>query len=146
MPIDLTHIEETPHVLDILLEIESVLDSLDLYVFKNWILGEIVDGPRIKRHWVSITLKYQQNLMPDPRAGLRLLKHGIMVSFGKGTMEELPEAPEEPVWLVKIEVPRRLISGLNNATTDFYDDEVDSELVDSAKDIGVDDETGITDV
>ena len=144
MPIDLSHIDETPHILDILIEVEGVLDSLDLYAFKNWINGEIVNGPIIKRYWIELTLQYLQHQMPDPRAGLRLLKHGIMVSFSKGNLEALANEAEEPVWLVKLEVPRRLLTGMSNATTDFYDDEIDVDDVDGAKDMGVDDETGYT--
>lgn len=142
MAIDLNNIEETPHILDIMLEVEDVLDSLDIYVFKNWFLGEVIDGPRIKRYWVEITLQYPKKMMPDPRAGLRLMKHGILVSFTEGKLEALKETPAEPVWLVKVEVPRRLLTGMSNATTDFYDDEIDSDDIESAKDMGVDDETG----
>ena len=40
MEFDLNKIEETPHLLDILLEIEDVIDSLDIYVFKNWLKGQ----------------------------------------------------------------------------------------------------------
>jgi hypothetical protein len=142
MAIDLKNIEETPHLLDIMLEIEDVLDSLDIYVFKNWFLGEVIDGPRIKRYWVELTLQYPKSLMPDPRAGLRLLKHGIMVSYEKGQLEALKDKPAEPVWLVKVEVPRKLLTGMSNATTDYYDDEIDVDDIESAKDMGVDGETG----
>ena len=33
-------------------DFERVLDELDLYVYKNWEDGELVAGPKIKRHWV----------------------------------------------------------------------------------------------
>jgi hypothetical protein len=145
MALDLNALEETPHVLDILLELEDVIDSLDIYVFKNWIHGEVVDGPRIKRYWVTIMLQYKHEQMPDPRAGLRLLKHGILVSFEKGELEALPNKPAEPVWIVKLEVPRKLLSGMNNTATDYYDDEVDQDDLESAKDMGIDNTTGYTD-
>jgi hypothetical protein len=39
--LDLKSIEETPHLLDILLQVEDVLDSLDTYVFEDsQILGD----------------------------------------------------------------------------------------------------------
>lgn len=145
MALDLATIEDTPHVLSILLEVEDVLDSLDIYVFKNWILGEVIDGPRIKRYWVTVTLQYDHKKMPDPRAGLRLLKHGILVSFEKGELEAMPNTPAEPIWLVKLEVPRRLLSGVNNTASDFYDDEVDQDDLEGAKDMGIDNTTGYTD-
>ncbi len=145
MALDLATIEDTPHVLDILLEVEDVLDSLDIYVFQNWILGEVIDGPRIKRYWVTVTLQYAHKQMPDPRAGLRLLKHGILVSFEKGELEAIANKPAEPIWLVKLEVPRRLLSGVNNTASDFYDDEVDQDDLEGAKDMGIDNTTGYTD-
>lgn len=145
MAIDLNNIEETPHLLDILLEMEDTLDSLDIYVFKNWINGEVVDGPRIKRYWVTVTLQYAHDQMPDPRAGLRLLKHGILVSFLKGELEAMANKPAEAVWLVKLEVPRKLLSGMNNTASDYYDDEVDQDDLEDAKDMGIDNTTGYTD-
>lgn len=144
MALDISKIEDTPHILDLLLEIEDVLDSLDMYVFQNWILGEIVDGPRIKRYWVELTLQYLHKKMPDPRAGLRLLKHGILVSYQKGKLEAVGDKPEEDIWLVKLEVPRRLLSGANNSASDYYDDEVDQDDLEGAKDLGIDNETGDT--
>lgn len=141
MDLDLKKIEETPHLLDILLEIEDVLDSMDIYVYRNWMLGEVVNGPSIRRYWVSITLKYYEEQMPDPRAGLRLLKHGVMVKFRKAQEEGEAGKGNKNIWLVELEVPRKLINGINDAGTDFYDDEVDVDDIESAKDLGVDDES-----
>jgi hypothetical protein len=149
MELDLNKIEETPHLLDILLEIEDVIDSLDVYVFKNWMKGEIIEGPIIKRYWVEVTIRYPLDQMPDPRAGLRLLAHGIMVSFEKGPIPNLvnratggSEAKE--AWFVKIEVPRKLLNGMNDASVDFYDEEIDVDDIESAKDLGVDENTAFT--
>lgn len=130
--------------MDILLEVEDVLDSLDVYVFRNWMLGEVVEGPVIRRYWVNVTLMYLAKDMPDPRAGLRLLRHGILVKYKKQNVPNSVEGTEVPVWLVEISVPRKLINGMNgNAGTDFYDDEVDVDDIESAKDMGVDDDSGV---
>ena len=40
-------------LLDLLLEWEDVLDNLDIYAFPNWKLGELVDGPKIEKYWVT---------------------------------------------------------------------------------------------
>ena len=32
-----------------LLDFERVLDSLDLYAFKNWEIGELVQGPTVSK-------------------------------------------------------------------------------------------------
>lgn len=145
MDIDIKNIEETPHLLSILLEIEDVLDSMDIYVFRNWLNGEIVEGPTITRYWAKIVLKYEYKKMPDPRAGMRLLKHGVTVEFEKADQEKIDQGGEEgdteKVWLVSLSIPRKLLNGMNDASTDFYDDEIDIDDVESAKDMGVDDDT-----
>lgn len=131
--LDIERINETPHLLDVLLEIEDVLDSMDLYVFKNWIRGEIIFGPHIKRYVVSISLKFHKGFMPDPLGGMRLQKHGIFVEFKTNEAED---------WIVDLKIPRKLLNGMNDASTDFYDDEIDVDDVEGAVDMGIDGETG----
>jgi len=146
MELDIKNIEETPHLLELLLEVEDVLDSLDVYVFRNWFDGEVVSGPSVKRYWVSIKLKFEEHKMPDPRAAKRLLKHGVMVEYQKEQEEDISEHGQEgdtkTVWIVTIDVPRKLLNGMNDSGTDFYDDEIDIEDIESAKDLGVDQESG----
>ena len=36
-----------------LLDFERVLDELDIYAFKNWEIGELVQGPTISKYKVS---------------------------------------------------------------------------------------------
>ena len=48
--------------LDMLLEFEGILDNLHMYAYKNWINGEVVDGPHISRYWVEVTLMYPEKL------------------------------------------------------------------------------------
>jgi hypothetical protein len=169
MALDLEKLDQTPHVLDMLLQMEDVLDSLDLYVFENWLDGAVVDGPNIRRYWVSMTLLYPYKKMPDPRAILRLMKHDVRVDFSKGRRQEggfeklddasgtdaqerqqgqqgqEGEEPTEMVWLVKISFPRRLITDLHAAQLDFYDDEIDIDDVQDAHDDGIDAETSYLD-
>ena len=38
-----------------LLDFERVLDEVDIYAFKNWDLGELVQGPEIGRYSVTCT-------------------------------------------------------------------------------------------
>jgi len=166
MAIDLEKISESPHLLDILLQMEDVLDSLDIYVFKNWYLGEIAEGPNVKRYWLDFTLKYAYDKMPDPKAALRLLKHGIRVDFWKakvkdgdfvdadnsitnqpqtanevGEQKSEKDDPKDLVWLVRISIPRRLASQMSAEEMDFYDEDVDVDDVEDAKDTGIDDES-----
>lgn len=164
--IDLDKISDSPHLLDILLQMEDVLDSLDIYVFKNWYRGEVVEGPKVRRYWLDFTLKYDIDRMPDPKAALRLMKHGARVDFWKakygkdGEFEDSAvsesemneheangggEKGSEDFWLVRISIPRRLVAQMSAEEMDFYDEDVDTDDVEDAKDTGIDDESAYMD-
>ena len=81
--------------LTILLEIEGMLDKLDMYVFENWIEGEIVDGPNVSKYWIDLTLMYKREQMPDPEAITRLTEHNIKVFYKKDVLEQ-PKKIEDP--------------------------------------------------
>lgn len=162
MALDFEQLQESPTLLDILIQMEDILDSMDVYVFPNWLKGEVVEGPNVRRYWVDMTLLYPFNAkskdrgMPDPKAALRLLKHGIRVDYDRGRYENTGD--DEPtridaetaddrndenlVWLLRVSMPRRLIVQMEAAQHDFYDDEVDIDQVEDAKDTGLDDESG----
>ena len=160
MTIDLAKIEDSTHLLDLLVQMEDILDSQDLYVYRNWLSGEIVEGPVIRRHWVSFSLLYPKNKMPDPRGSLRLLKLNIKVEFSKvsradgstplnpaagqaGTIPASNEHPTDTHWLVKLTFPRRLLDQMGE-NTDYYEDDVDTDDVEDAKDSGIDAESAYT--
>lgn len=146
--LDLEKLEDSEYLLDVLIDCENVLDSLDLYCYFGWFDGEVVKGPIIRRHWVTFSLKYPHNKMPDPRAALRLLKHGVQVEFNSmkqkvegtvATPEHEPNAQTD--WLVTITIPRSLMTDTEEADLESYDDEVNSDDVEAAQDIGLDDES-----
>ena len=72
-------------LLDVLIQIENFIDTLDVYVYKNWIKGQLSEGPFVDRHWVSVTFKWKYKEMPDPKGGLRLEKHGAKIYYKKTT-------------------------------------------------------------
>ena len=51
-------ISETNSLLDMLCEFEKVIDDADVYAYKNWDKGEILEGPDLKRHFVNVKLLY----------------------------------------------------------------------------------------
>jgi hypothetical protein len=57
-----------------LLDFERVLDELDLYAFKNWQLGELVQGPDIGKYKVSCIFMWPHARSPGrpPSLALRL--------------------------------------------------------------------------
>jgi len=126
--------------MSILLDFERVLDELDIYAFKNWLLGELVDGPEIGRYNVTCTFMWPYKLMPDPRAVKRLyavncevkwieteIKVPIEVKnyddFVPGT--NYPKGINKKVWLVKITVPMSLMDDVKEGSIDLQGSNID---------------------
>ena len=130
-----------------LLDFERVLDELDIYAFKNWILGELVAGPEIGKYKVSCTFMWPEKLMPDPRGGKRLLPFDCEVKYLK-RMIKIPikiEEPEDfipgthkarliekPVWLVEITMPKSLMTDIRTGSIELEDQDIDLEDLDTA--------------
>jgi hypothetical protein len=130
-----------------LLDFERVLDELDIYAFKNWILGELVAGPEIGRYRVTCTFMWPKRLMPDPRGARRLLPFDCEVKYKKTTIK-IPvkiEEPEDyipgthkarliqkPVWLVEITMPKSLITDIRTGSVELEGEEIDLEDLDGA--------------
>lgn len=123
-----------------LLDFERVLDELDLYAFKNWVLGELVAGPEIGRYSVTCIFMWPEKLMPDPRGAKRLLPFDCSVRFKKTRMT-IPvkiEEPddyipgthkarliEKPIWLVEITIPKALMNDIKTGSVELEDQTVD---------------------
>jgi hypothetical protein len=123
----LDDVYSSENILDILVEFERVFDELDIYVYKNWLKGEIVEGPKIDRYWITVTLMYPYKMMPDPDGAKRLLDHGCKMWWGKDTLKQVgrikgeesynvddkgeiqAKIVESPVWLIKISMPRHFV-------------------------------------
>lgn len=132
-----------------LLDFERVLDSLDVYAFKNWELGELVQGPTISKYKVSCIFMWPEYLMPDPRGGRRLLPFDCEVKF-KRTNMQIPMKIEDPqdyipgtkkarivekkIWLVEITMPKSLMSDIKTGSIDMEDQEIDLSDLDAAYD------------
>lgn len=130
-----------------LLDFERVLDEMDIYAFRNWDRGELVQGPDIGKYKVACIFMWPEKLMPDPRGARRLLPFDCEVRFKK-TMIKIPikvERPsdymagthtarlvEKPVWLVEIVMPKALISDIRTGSIELEDQEIDLEDLDSA--------------
>lgn len=152
-------IYDQDNLLDILIEFEAVLDSLDLYTFKNWFEGEIASGPWLRRYWIEVTLKYKHEEMPDPSGGLRLLKHGARVSYelAEETMPVEIESPEDidqqtqkakteevKIWLIHVKIPRRFIEDMETGII-HLDDQEEEEIDLTAAQTGEEEGVGAED-
>lgn len=141
-------VSETNTLLDMLLEFERTLDNMDLYAFKNWQKGEVLEGPDLDRHYVTVKLMYMAEDMPDPAGAKRLFDRGAMVKYNKnqlispakvksyddvttemtddGRVKYKAKTKTEDIWVVEIKMPRRYVDEFE---TDYVGDDSDN-LVD----------------
>ena len=130
-----------------LLDFERVLDEADLYAFRNWISGELVEGPDVKRYTVSCTFMWPYKLMPDPRGAKRLVSIGCKVSFAKSKIKvpveienyddyvpgtRYPKMTERPIWFVNIVIPTELMNEIKDGSIDLADQDIDLQEIDDA--------------
>lgn len=144
-------ISETNTLLDMLLEFEKILEDVDLYAYKNWDKGEVLEGPNLDRHYVTVKLLYPHKEMPDPYGAKRLMGRDCLVKYHKDTLitpvkvksfddvmaeispdgitKHKAKTKSEPVWVVEIKMPRR------------YVDEFSTDVVEADEDAYVDTES-----
>jgi hypothetical protein len=130
-----------------LLDFERVLDELDVYAFKNWAIGELVQGPEIKKYTVGCIFMWPEKLMPDPRGGSRLLPFDCDVKYKKITMKiptriqnpsdyvpgtHKAKLMEQKVWLVEITIPKNLMSDIRTGSIELEDQDIDLQDLDDA--------------
>jgi hypothetical protein len=149
----LVGISQGDDILDTLLEFERTLDNAELFAYKNWILGELVEGPIIQRYWYKTVWMFPYAMMPDPNGGLRLTKLGAKVNFRKGVFKKPvkvtgpqdwrdPESKrakmgEHEVWLVTIELPIKYINRGLEQIDNIIQQDIDAtnaELADAYQD------------
>lgn len=93
----------------VLLQVEDFLDSNHLYAYPNWFEGEVYDGPNLEKYWVSVDLKYDYNLMPDPKAVERLVNLGVAVKYSE-KKEKTDDKREDHFWVISLRIPKSLIN------------------------------------
>lgn len=116
------------NTLNILKDFERVLDELDLYVFENWIDGELVSGPHDSKYFVECTFMWPRDEMPEPKGGTRLSDYGCKVEFAESIIREVRKIRKpgdirpgtrkgkidlKPVWMVKIRMPKKLMTDID---------------------------------
>lgn len=113
--------------LGILKDFERVFDELDMYVFDNWIDGELVTGPKESRYFIECTFMWSEDQMPEPKGGKRLLDYGCKVQYAESVLNKVRKIKtpddirpgtkkgkidKEKIWLVKITMPKKLMSDI----------------------------------
>jgi hypothetical protein len=114
--------------LGLLKDFERVIDELDIYVYDNWIDGELVEGPKESRYFIECTFMWPKEKMPEPKGGLRLLEYGCKVRFAESEIARVRKIKKpddirpgtrkgkidhDSVWMVKISMPKKLMHDIN---------------------------------
>lgn len=122
-------IYSTNSALGTLKDFERVLSEMNMYVYKNWMDGELASGPIIERHWIKASFMWPRTKMPDPVAAQRLLEYGCKIKYEKSHLIEPRKikSPDDfrpgtrkgkldrtPIWIVEIMMPRRLVEDTYN--------------------------------
>ncbi len=130
-----------------LLDFERVLDEADIYAFKNWKYGELVDGPVVHRYTVTCTFMWPMSLLPDPRGIKRLIPMKCKIRWKKTKINipvkiktpddffegnHYPKLVEQPIWLFSITMPKKLLSDIREGSVDIADQNIDLADLDDA--------------
>jgi hypothetical protein len=140
-----------------LLDFERVLDEADLYAFKNWEFGELVQGPTVKKYSVSCIFMYPYKMMPDPRGAKRLASIGCSTKFKKTKIKvpvqvenyddympgtRYPKMVDKEVWLILVEMPKELMNEIREGSIDLADQTIDLEELDNSYEDDLDQDEG----
>jgi len=143
----------TDSSLDTLMDFERVLDELDVYVFSNWKIGELIAGPQYEKYFITCTFMWPYKKMPDPRGGERLLNYDCEVTYQKSMLEtpvevkdqgdfesgsKMPKLKKSPVWLVSITMPKELMRDIKQGSLELEGTTIDLEDIDKAYEEGED--------
>jgi hypothetical protein len=114
--------------LSLLKDFERVIDELDIYVYDNWIDGELIEGPKESRYFIECTFMWSKEKMPEPKGGLRLLEYGCKVKFAESEIARVRKIKNpddirpgtrkgkidhDSIWMVKISMPKKLMHDIN---------------------------------
>jgi len=129
--------------LNLLKDFERVLDELDVYVYENWIDGELISGPKESRYFVECSFMWPEKQMPEPAGGKRLLDYGCKVQIAETKMSRVRKikTPDDirpgtrkgkvdiyDVWIIKITMPKKLMHDINRGYRNLDKNKVEDIL------------------
>ena len=71
------------NVIGALINMEKVFDDVNVYAYKNWAKGELIEGPIRNKYDTTATFMWDFNEMTDTDAGQRILNVGGQVAYKK---------------------------------------------------------------
>lgn len=134
--------------LNLLKDFERVIDELDVYVYENWIDGELVKGPVETKYYVECTFMWPKEKMPDPDGGLRLLEYGCSVKIKESQISAVRKIKKpddirpgtkkgkidfKDIWLIKISMPKKLMHDINRGYRELDKNKVEDIISRTSK-------------
>lgn len=144
--------------LEYLLDMERVLDELNTYTFKNWKIGELIEGPVFEKYFVGAKFMWPYKKMPDPQIIERLKPYGIEVKFlkdeliypveikspddyrGDGSRKGKLESAN--IWIVEVVMPKKLMRDIQQGSLEIEGTTVKLDDVESAYEDNLDNPKG----
>jgi hypothetical protein len=141
--------------LETLMDFERVMDELDVFVFSNWIKGELAEGPIYEKYFVTCTFMWPYKFMPDPRGAERLLDYNCSIRYKKTQLSypvavddpsdfrdgtHMPKMVKKPVWLVEIVMPKQLMRDIHRGSIELENEKIDLEDIEQSYEVGLDDD------
>jgi len=130
-----------------LVDFERVLDNVHLYAYENWIKGELVEGPKVEKHWVTCSFMWPKKMMPKPMGAKRLIDYNIKVTYKKDLLESpvkiktpsdyeegtrYPKMKLDPIWVVEIKMPRTIMQDIYRGTMEVEGEKIDLDDINNA--------------
>lgn len=150
---NIENIYSSNNSLNMLKDFERVIDELDVYVFDNWLDGELVSGPNESRYFVECTFMWPKDQMPEPAGGKRLLEYGCRVQIAESEIGQVRKIrkpddirpgtrkgkiDKKPVWMIKIAMPKKLMSDINRGYTELDKNKIEDIVSASAVNAHID--------
>ena len=146
---------EAESYMSTLLDFERVLDSVHLYAYENWVKGELIEGPKVEKHWVTCSFMWPKKMMPEPMGAKRLIDYNIKVTYKKDLLESpvkikspadfeegtrYPKMKLDPIWIVEIKMPRTIMQDIYRGTMEVEGEKIDLDDINNAyqQDLDVD--------
>ena len=144
----------TDSAINTLLDFERIIDELDIYTFDYWKQGELVEGPKYEKYFVTCSFMWPYKSKPDTRGAKRLAEYGCVIKYHKDSLSypikikspddfragtKLAKMGKCPVWIVTITVPKKLMQDIHQGSLELENENLNSEDLEQSYDQGLDD-------
>jgi len=133
--------------MNVLIDFERVLDQVDMYAFKYWTEGELIEGPIVEKYFVTCRFMWPKKHMPDPSGARRLLQYDAVVTYENKTLvypikienpddyrpnSKKPKLAKAPVCVVSITLPKQLMRDIYQGSVEIEGESIDVQDLNDA--------------